>query len=115
MDLGMSKYDPEFVTNHMLVPMLLPYRSLRHFCLNRLNSLLRIRRIFNFPEIQCITLSDGTIANKNPLEKFIAMFWDDVGTVFDNDGGFKVHTFKGDELKNKKNTCTDFIPYEPLV
>lgn len=61
----------------------------------------KIRRIFNFPEIQCITLSDGTIANKNPLEKFIAMFWDDVGTVFDNDGGFKVHTFKGDELKNK--------------
>lgn len=48
----------------------------------------KVRRIFNFPEIQCITLSDGTLSDDNPLEKFIGIFWDDVGTVFDNDGGF---------------------------
>lgn len=50
----------------------------------------KIRRIFNFPEIQCITLSDGTIQDKNPLENFIGMFWSDVGTVFDNDADFSV-------------------------
>lgn len=54
----------------------------------------KIRRIFNFPEIQCITLSDGTIRERNPLEKFIALFWDDVGTVFDNDGGFTAKRLK---------------------
>jgi predicted MPP superfamily phosphohydrolase len=52
-----------------------------------------IKRIFNFPEIQCITLSDGTITENNPLENFIALFYNDVGTIFDNDGGFKNYTY----------------------
>lgn len=50
-------------------------------------------RIFNFPEIQCITLSDGTIENKNPLEKLLGFIIKDVGTVFDNDGGFEVYKY----------------------
>lgn len=45
-------------------------------------------RIFNFPEFQCIVLSDGTIKDHNPLENLIAKFFDDVGTIYDNDGGF---------------------------
>ena len=45
-------------------------------------------RVFNFPEIQCITLSDGTVTKKNALEKFLDQFIPDVGTIFDNDGGF---------------------------
>lgn len=54
-----------------------------------------IQRIFNFPEIQCITLSDGSILNHNPLEDFIGIFFDDVGNIFENDGGFqdKVYTY----------------------
>ena len=47
-----------------------------------------IKRVFNFPEIQCITLSDGTIKDENPLEQFIGLFIKDVGTIFDNDKGF---------------------------
>ena len=52
-----------------------------------------INRVLNYPEIQCITLSDGTILNRNPLEKFLDMFIDDVGTIFDNDGGFTEYTY----------------------
>lgn len=51
------------------------------------------KRIFNFPEIQFITLSDGTIENHNPLEKFFGSFIDDVDTIFENDGGFKSHVY----------------------
>lgn len=51
-------------------------------------------RVFNFPEIQCITLSDGTIVNHNPLEKLFGAFMGDVGTIFDNDGGFKEYTYR---------------------
>lgn len=58
-------------------------------------------RFMNFPEIQVITLSDGTISEMNPLEKFIALFWDDVGTIFDADGGFKPYKqHYGKEYKN---------------
>lgn len=49
-----------------------------------------VKRVFNLPEIQCITLTDGTIQTHNMLERFIGLFWSDVGTVFDNDGGFKL-------------------------
>ena len=52
------------------------------------------KRVFNFPEIQCITLSDGTITNYNPLEKFFKLFVDDVDTIFKNDGGFHEYTYK---------------------
>jgi predicted MPP superfamily phosphohydrolase len=51
-------------------------------------------RIFNFPQIQCITLSDGTIKNKNTLEKFIGLFVSDVGTIFDNDEGFREYKYE---------------------
>lgn len=50
-----------------------------------------VRRILNFPEIQTITLTDGTVEHLNPLERFIGMFWSDVGTIFDNDDGFKTY------------------------
>lgn len=49
-------------------------------------------RVMNFPEIQCITLSDGTIRDINPLEKFIGKFLPDVGNIFENDGGFSQYT-----------------------
>lgn len=51
-------------------------------------------RICNLPEIQLITLSDGTIEKNNPLENFIDLFIDDVGTIYDNDGGFSDYTYK---------------------
>lgn len=48
-----------------------------------------VTRILNFPEIQTIILSDGTITQDNPLEEFIKIFYKDVGNIFENDGGFK--------------------------
>lgn len=50
-------------------------------------------RILDFPEITSIRLSDGTIKDENPLEKFLSIFISDVGTKFDNDGGFKEYTY----------------------
>jgi len=47
-------------------------------------------RFFNFPEIQCITLSDGTLFNKNPLEKVLDSIIPNMGTIYDNDGGFEM-------------------------
>lgn len=51
-------------------------------------------RIFNLPEIQLITLSDGTIKQRNPLERLLNRLIGDVGTIFDNDGGFHEYTKK---------------------
>lgn len=50
-------------------------------------------RIFNYPEITCITLSDGTIKSENPLEKLLGYLIPDVKTKFDNDEGFKESTY----------------------
>lgn len=55
-------------------------------------------RIFNLPQIQVITLSDGTIEQKNPLEDFLDLFIKDVGTIFDNDEGFSEHKYTSNEL-----------------
>lgn len=52
------------------------------------------KRIANVPEIQVITLSDGTIKQNSPIEKFLDMFIDDVGTIYDNDGGFTEYSHK---------------------
>ena len=52
-----------------------------------------IVRILNYPEIQLITLSDGTIENKNPLEKLLDNIVGDTGSIFDNDGGFREYTY----------------------
>lgn len=52
------------------------------------------KRIFNYPEIISVTLSDGTIKNENPLEKFLGLFINDVKTKFDNDEGFKTYVFE---------------------
>lgn len=51
-------------------------------------------RFMNFPSVQIITLSDGTIEDNNPLEKFLGYFIKDVGTIFDNDGGFQEHVYE---------------------
>lgn len=58
-------------------------------------------RFMNFPSVQCITFSDGTIQQENPLEKFISMFIKDVGTIYDNDGGFQLDTIEYDEGERK--------------
>jgi predicted MPP superfamily phosphohydrolase len=50
-------------------------------------------RIFNYPEITSITLSDGTIKQENPLERVLEYFMPEVKTKFDNDGGFKNYTY----------------------
>ena len=51
-------------------------------------------RIGNLPEVQLITLSDGTIKQSNPIENLLDLFIDDVGTIYDNDGGFSEYTYK---------------------
>lgn len=51
-------------------------------------------RIANLPEIQLITLSDGTIEQNNPMENIMDLFIDDVGTIYDNDGGFSEYTYR---------------------
>lgn len=55
-----------------------------------------VLRVFNFPEMHSLTLSDGTIREKNALADTISLFFDDVGTIFDNDGGFHEYTYKYD-------------------
>lgn len=52
------------------------------------------KRILNLPEVQLITLSDGTIKQNNPIEDFLDLFIDDVGTIYDNDGGFSEYTHR---------------------
>ena len=51
------------------------------------------KRILNLPEMQLITLSDGTIKQLNPLESALDKIIGDVGTIYDNDGGFSEHTY----------------------
>lgn len=51
-------------------------------------------RIMNYPEVIAVTLSDGTIKDENPLEKLLSHFISDVGTKFDDDGGFKEYTYE---------------------
>lgn len=51
-------------------------------------------RLFNYPEVIAVTLSDGTIKDENPLEKLLSHFISDVGTKFDDDGGFKEYTYE---------------------
>ena len=53
-------------------------------------------RILNTPQVITITLSDGTINNKNPLEKLLDRFMPDFGTRFDNDKGFSEYTYNYD-------------------
>lgn len=53
-------------------------------------------RIFNFPEITKITLSDGTIKQENPIEKLLGYFIPDVKTRFDGDEGFKEYVYNYD-------------------
>lgn len=47
-----------------------------------------------YTEVQQITLSDGTLNDDNLLEKFLGLFIKDVGTIFDNDGGFQEHKYE---------------------
>lgn len=58
-------------------------------------------RLFNYPEIVLVTLSDGTIRNENPLEKILSYFIDDVKTKFDGDEEFKSYIY---EYKNGYET-----------
>ena len=50
------------------------------------------KRFMNFAEVQVITLHDGMVYKRNALERFIDMFMNDTGTIFDNDGGYEVYT-----------------------
>lgn len=61
-----------------------------------------VMRIFNFPTVQVITLSDGTVSNKNPLEKVLGIVFKDIGTIYDNDGGFQETQKENIELKKQK-------------
>jgi len=51
-------------------------------------------RVLNFPQIQLITLSDGSIPSNNPIEKLIGKVFKDVGHIYENDGGPKLKTYK---------------------
>lgn len=58
------------------------------------------QRVLNLPEFQLIILSDGTIKQYNPVEELLKKLIGDVGTIYDNDGGFKPHSYSGEELSN---------------
>lgn len=45
-------------------------------------------RVFDYPQVSLITLSDGTIKDENPIEKLLSNFIYDVDTIFENDPGF---------------------------
>ena len=51
------------------------------------------KRFMNFTEVQVITLHDGMVYKRNPLERFIDIFMNDTGTIFDNDGGYQVYKY----------------------
>lgn len=61
-----------------------------------------VRRIFNFPEIQLITLSDGSITSKNPLEKFIDTITNNTDDVMNNDSGYHSGTIKDNRETDDK-------------
>lgn len=52
------------------------------------------KRVLNFPSINLITLSDGTIVDKTPIEKLLDYFINDVGTKFDSDSGFQEYKYE---------------------
>ena len=54
-----------------------------------------VTRIFNFPNIQLVILSDGTMSDATAFDRFLHKFIPDVGTVYDNDGGIREHTYTG--------------------
>lgn len=64
-------------------------------------------RIFNFPEIRCISLSDGTIKNENPIEKVLGYLMPKVGTKFDNDKGFTTHRYTYEDKYNTTGQYAD--------
>lgn len=45
-------------------------------------------RIFDYPQLSVIVLSDGTLKQENPIEKILGNFIYDVDTIFSNDKGF---------------------------
>ena len=51
--------------------------------------------------IHSITLSDGSVSEKNLLEKFLGLFISDVDTIFENDGGFKEYRYEYDNTEHK--------------
>ncbi|MBO5388656.1 MAG: hypothetical protein J6A59_11030, partial [Lachnospiraceae bacterium] len=51
--------------------------------------------------IHSITLSDGSVSEKNLLEKFLGLFISDVDTIFENDGGFKDYRYEYDNTEHK--------------
>lgn len=46
-------------------------------------------RVCNLPQVQIITLSDGTIRLRNPLEELMDKFMGETTTIWENDGGLK--------------------------
>ena len=46
-------------------------------------------RVCNLPQVQIITLSDGTIKLRNPLEELMDKFMGETTTRWENDGGLK--------------------------
>ena len=61
------------------------------------------KRFMNFTEIQIINLHDGMIYKRNPLERFIDLFMNDTGTIFDNDGGYSTYTYRYDEFEELRD------------
>lgn len=61
-----------------------------------------VRRIFNFPEIQLITLSDGSIKQRNPLEKFIDKLTKNTSDIMSNDSGYHSGTLKTNRELDEK-------------
>lgn len=45
-------------------------------------------------DVEIVTLSDGNLHEYNILERFFSLFIKDVGTIYDNDGGFQKHVYE---------------------
>lgn len=61
-----------------------------------------VRRIFNFPEIQLITLSDGSIKQRNTLERFIDKLTKNTSDIMSNDTGYHSGTIKDNRETDEK-------------
>ena len=93
---GTDKFNDHFKKGHY------GYRGKQIFVSGGVGGHSGVRRIFNFPEIQFITLSDGSLQKKNPLEKFIDKITKNTNDIMSNDAGYHSGTLRDNrELQDK--------------
>jgi predicted MPP superfamily phosphohydrolase len=63
-----------------------------------------VTRIFNFPEIQCITITDGSIVERNPLKDLLNSI-SGTDEAIDADDGYQIYKYKKNSENNDSNNA----------